>query len=309
VADALKGRPVRALADEELRPLVYLAKWVTKRPARLFPAHVAAVATRRPRGEYLDAVGVMIGFNFITLVANALGVDLDMPRWARHVDAFRRMARRLTILAVRWLVDLRPRPFDGRPAPENLAALDRLCADVSLTLPPALRDLAAAPHLLEVQRELWEALWRRGGPVGVVARDVPRLMTAGLVVLSEVGAAFTSAVADWLRRWGPAGPEDVHSWAKATPPAGGLHGLVARFARAVARHSYQVGPEQIDELRAAGLDDGQILDLVTGIALWNALGRLERLFAGLPGTEESADGPAVAASRAPATARPLAQSV
>jgi alkylhydroperoxidase family enzyme len=266
VAKLLKERPVRALPDKALRTLVYLAKWVTKRPERVRPAHVAAVAAHWSPGEYFDAVGVILGFNFITRVANALGVELDMPRWARRVEVVRQFARSLVILALRWLVDLRRRPFRGRPAARNLADLGQLCEDISLPLPDAVRHFAAAPHLLEVQRALWEALLRRGGPPTVVSVDQVRFITVGLVVLDEIRAPYACHLAEWLGKYNPSGA-----------PSDGVNRLVAKFALDVTRRSWTITPERIAELRAAGLDDGNVLDLVSAIALWNALGRLELL--------------------------------
>lgn len=278
MARALKDRPAAAPLDPDIRSLIELAEQVTQTPPACGPAEVAAAArAARAPAEYLDAVGVMLGFNFVTRVANALGVELDVPPWARRVEPVWRAARAVVILALKWLVDLRPRPFAGRPAAENLAALERVCGEIGLPMPPALRRLAAAPHLLEVQRELWEALLCRGGPPEGVGRSREWFMTAGLVVLDEIGADYAGAVADWFAGRRPEVPGRVRAWLAGDGPAEGFEVPAAEFARDVTRRSWTITPERIDGLRAAGLDDGDVLDLVAGISLWNALGRLELL--------------------------------
>src|SRR5439155_20863359 len=111
VAKALKERPDDATLDADIRALVKLAEKVTRTPPTSGPADIAAATALVGPAGYVDAVGVMLGFNFITRVANALDVDLDMPRWARRIEAVRRVARNVVILALKWLVDLQPRPF------------------------------------------------------------------------------------------------------------------------------------------------------------------------------------------------------
>ena len=295
----------------DLCALVDLAERVTETPPQVGPADVsAAVAGVGSADEYLDAVGVMLGFNFITRVANALGVELDLPRWARRFEAVWQVARGLVVEAVRWLVDLRPRPFRGRSPARNLAALDRLFADVGLPLPAALRRFAAAPHLLEVQRELWEALLRRGGSSGQIVLNVEQFMTAGLVVLDEIGTPYAARVAEWFHARGSDTPQRIRAWAHDGAAADGFDILVARLARDVTRRSWTITPERIGELRAAGLDDADVLDLVSGIALWNALGRLEVLLAGLPDSSGTATPPPQALSTCDrTTAAPRSRSV
>jgi hypothetical protein len=46
-----------------------------------------------------------------------------------------------------------------------------------------------------------------------------------------------------------------------------------------------VTPERIDELRAANLDDAEVLDVVVTAALWSAAARLEVLTGCLPAFE------------------------
>ncbi len=58
--------------------------------------------------------------------------------------------------------------------------------------------------------------------------------------------------------------------------------LITRLANDVALRSYTLTRDRIDELRAANLDDAQILDVVVTAALWSAAARLEVLTGCLP---------------------------
>ena len=66
-------------------------------------------------------------------------------------------------------------------------------------------------------------------------------------------------------------------------------GLIARFANDVNTRSYTITPERIDELRAAGLDDAEVLDVVVTTALWSATARLEVLTGCLPALEPTGE--------------------
>jgi hypothetical protein len=71
--------------------------------------------------------------------------------------------------------------------------------------------------------------------------------------------------------------------------------LITRFAHDVALRSYTLTRERVDELRAANLDDAEILDVVVTTALWSAAARLEVLTGWLPAldqTNEIAEQPA-----------------
>jgi alkylhydroperoxidase family enzyme len=289
-ARVLAKQPTSARLEEDLRALVALAVRVTERPDQISPADVAAtVGAVRSRAEYLDAVGVMIGFNFVTRVANALGVDLEVWPWMRRTESARHFTLELGARILRWLVDLRPRQLPLRPAVENLKSLAKIFAEVGLeSLPEVFHQLTHAPHLLESLRELLDALLRRGGAEAKIVLDLPRFMTAGLVVLDEIRASgFREQVARWLKRRSMDLPERILERAQ-----GGLSGrtdlesVIPRFARDVTRWSYRITPGRIGELRTCGLQDEDILDLVNSIALWNAYGRLEILVAGLPDSSE-----------------------
>jgi hypothetical protein len=85
--ESFKDHPTLTHVGDDLDSLVRLAVSVTGEPGRVTAADVVAAAGRVTPREYLDAVGVMLGFNFITRVASALGVGLDF--WLRlpHLKA------------------------------------------------------------------------------------------------------------------------------------------------------------------------------------------------------------------------------
>jgi alkylhydroperoxidase family enzyme len=282
VAQALESRPLTAALDEDLHALVRLAVRVTTCPAGLAAGEVAAAfRAARSEAEYLDAVGVMVAFNFVNRVANALGIETEVaPRW-RDLGPVRSLALRLGALALRALVDLRPRRLPTRPVAENLHHFDALFRQAGLgPLPPFFGWLAGAPHLLEVQRVLLDENVKGFDP----AR--PDLLHTALVVLDEVAAPVLRArVADRLRALGAPAPDVVIAAARGAD-AGGLAPrdvVLLRFARDVTCCSDRIGQERVDELRACGLDDAEVLDLVALVAHWNAVGRLELLLDNLPG--------------------------
>src|SRR5580704_3486696 len=87
--------PLAAPVAPDLRAFVALAVKVTSRPEQVTPQDVRAAfsAAQSPR-QYFDAVGVMIAFNFITRVANALGVEPEIPGWMRRIEPLRQLAIR-----------------------------------------------------------------------------------------------------------------------------------------------------------------------------------------------------------------------
>jgi alkylhydroperoxidase family enzyme len=257
----LEKQPTSAPLPKDLRALVALTVRVTERPWDVTPADVAAAlqATGSP-AEYLDAVGVMIGFNFITRVANALGAEPEISDWVRRIEWLRQSVLKLWSVVIRGMVDLRRRKTTRRTFDENLQALRGLFDAAQLgPLPECFLRLGAAPHLLESQRELLEALLLRGNPEGPIQMDPERFRSVGLVVRQEIG------------------PPRLRDQA-----AEGREGVILGFARDVTRWSYRITAERVDELRTCGLGDADLLDLVCATALWNAFGRLEILLAGVP---------------------------
>jgi len=265
--------PLAAQVAPDLREFVSLAVKVTARPEKVTPGDVTAAfsAALSPR-QYFDAVGVMIAFNFITRVANALGVEPEIPGWMRRIEPLRRLGLRAMALYFRLFVDLTQKGVRGPTPAEHLAALRALFADLRLGDLPAWVDrLSFAPPLLAALREFLEALVRRDAATGAIGLDANLFMAIGRTVLQSIPNAETlTALAD---TWQPA------------PRAGadaGRTALITRFANDVALRSYTLTPERIDELRAAGLDDAEVLDVVVTTALWGAAARIEVLTGCLP---------------------------
>jgi alkylhydroperoxidase family enzyme len=265
--------PLAAPVPPDLQALVALAVKVTGRPGEVTPEDIRAAYTAAlsPR-EYFDAVGVMFAFNFITRVANALGVEPEIPRWMRRIEPLRQLGLRAMGLFFRWFVDLEGKGVQGPAPSEHLGALRTLFNDLGLgELPAWLERLSIAPPLLAAIREFLEALVRRDAATGAIGLDVNQFMAIGRTVLKSIPNAETlTTLAD---NWRPVPSPEADAQRIA---------LIARFANDVATRSYTLTPERIDELRAANLDDAEVLDVVVIAALWSAAARLEVLTGCVP---------------------------
>jgi alkylhydroperoxidase family enzyme len=271
-----ESNPLAAPVAPDLQAFVALAVKVTARPEKVTREDVMAAfsAAHSPR-QYFDAVGAMIAFNFITRVANALGVEPEMPGWMRRIEPLRRLALRAMGILVRLVVDLGRKRLPGPTPYEHLAALRTLFIDLRLgDLPPWVERLSFAPPLLAALREFLEALVRRDTATGTIGLDPNQFMSIGRTVLQSIPNAETLMIlAD---NWQPERP--------ATPQAADAKriALITRFANDVALRSYTLTGDRIDELRAAHLDDAEVLDVVVTAALWSATARLEVLTGCLP---------------------------
>jgi alkylhydroperoxidase family enzyme len=260
--------PLAAPVAPDLQAFVALAVKVTARPQEVTPQDVRAAfsAALTPR-QYFDAVGVMIAFNFITRVANALGVEPEIPRWMRKFEPLRRLGLRAMGLFFRWFVDLERKEVHGPTPAEHLAALRALFIDLRLgDLPAWVERLSFAPPLLAALREFLETLVRRDTATGTIGLDVNQFMAIGRTVLQSIPNAETlTTLAD---NWQP--PHRTEADAKRTA-------LITRFANDVALRSWTLTRDRVDELRAANLDDAEVLDVVVTAALWSAAARIEVL--------------------------------
>ena len=239
------------------------------------------------RAKYLDAVGVMIAFNFVTRVANALGVEPEISPWIRRIDWLRQAVFKGMSLLLRGLVDLRRRNTTLRTSHENLLALRGLFDAARLGPEPGyLHRLNEAPQLLESQSELLEALLMRGTPAGPIQLSPELFRSVGLVVLHEIRSPnLHDQLIEAIRQYDRTPPERVLELTEEKHAPGRPEAVILRFARDVTRWSYRITRERIDELRACHLTDADILDLVSATAFWNASGRLEILVTGLPDGE------------------------
>src|SRR5690242_10665510 len=130
--------PLAASVAPDLQAFVALAVKVTARPEQVTPEDVGAAfsAALSPR-QYFDAVGVMIAFNFSTRVANALGVEPEIPGWMRRIEPLRRLGLRAMALFCRLFVDLGRTGVQGPTPSEHVAALRTLFLDLRLGDLPA----------------------------------------------------------------------------------------------------------------------------------------------------------------------------
>src|SRR5690348_15701112 len=150
--------PLAAPVAADLQAYVALAVKVTARPGEVTPEDVKAAfsAALSPR-QYYDAVGVMIAFNFITRVANALGVEPEIPGWMRRIEPLRRLGLRAMALFFRLFVNLDRKEVQGPTPAEHLKALRALFTDLRLGgLPAWVERLSFAPPLLAGFREFLE---------------------------------------------------------------------------------------------------------------------------------------------------------
>lgn len=288
--------PLAAPVAPDLRAYVALAVKITARPQEVTPEDVRAAfaAAHSPR-QYFDAVGVMITFNFITRVANALGVDPEIPGWMRRVEPLRRFGLRVMAFFFRRFIDLSRKEVRGPTPAEHLAALRTLFTDLRLgELPTWLERLSFAPPVLAALRELLESLARKNAATGAPGLDVNQFLAIGRTVLRTIPNAETlTGLADNWQVSATTGADAERT------------ALVTRFASDVALHSYKITPDRIDVLRAAGLNDAEVLDVVASAALWSAAARLEVLTSCLPAQQSEARSPEseVASVKSTAAAR------
>jgi alkylhydroperoxidase family enzyme len=272
--------PLTAPVAPDLRAFVALAVKVTARPEEVTAEDVKAAfsAALSPR-QYYDAVGVMMAFNFITRVVNALGVEPEIPRWMRRIEPLRRLGLRAMALFFRLFVNLDGKEVHGPTPAENLAALRNLFIDLRLgDLPAWVERLSFAPPLLATLREFLESLVRRDATTGTIGLDVNQFMAIGRTVLQSVPKAETLTMLADKWQLAPGAEADAKRTA-----------LITRFANDVALRSYTLTRDRIDELRAANLDDAEILDVAVTAALWSAAARLEVLTACLPALDSKAE--------------------
>jgi alkylhydroperoxidase family enzyme len=299
-AHALETDPLTATLDPDLRALVDLAVLVTRHPHQVGPGVVVAAArASHSRAEYLDAVGVMVAFNFVNRVANALQVDLEINPRLHNITFLRAWAIRLIGLMIRMFVDLRPRRPRILSPDANLRHLDDLFRCTNLgPLPSFFRQLNEAAHLLEVQRVLLEEGMK-------LCRENFRIFVCtGAVVLDRVlnpeqDYDLRKCVTYWLQHAQAPAPERILKIAQGAAPRGFTHqeAVIFRFAHDVTCCSDRITQARVDELRTGGFGDAEILDLVIYIAIWNALARLELLLTGLEEYSESSRVSRVATKR------------
>jgi alkylhydroperoxidase family enzyme len=275
-ARAIEANPSKVvLHDRQVQRLAQIASHVTTCPLQITPGEIDELAqVSGSEAALLEAVGVIAGFNFITRMADALGVDSEIPTWVQQSPPMRNVALRLMALGLRGVMDLRPRDYPGEQAEEDLGLLEKLHQGLGLgALPGFFVRMKTTPHLLRSEREFFEAITEVHGA------SPERFMAAGRIVLEEVShSTFLSRIDEWLRSSTSGPTEPLLGAAKAkNDGADRLKSEMRRFAQDMTREASSLTQERVETLRSCGLSDEEILDWTFAIALWNALGRTERL--------------------------------
>ncbi|HET9062215.1 MAG TPA: carboxymuconolactone decarboxylase family protein [Candidatus Binatia bacterium] len=228
--------------------------------------------------ERCELVSVVCAFNAIARIANALGVQREIPGALTRFETSRRGAISLLARITTLSLDLSERPVRARTPEENRAAmLDLFTRELGFSgIPPGYDRLERCPEMFDGQL----ATIQRA--VAVVPRD--RWMRIGLVVARLTGCKFFSThCAAWLEHRGIApaaviaGSEGVEDAPADTEEAS------LRFTRDLTLHSHKISAERVDELRNAGLSDGAILDIAYVAGVFNGLVRLVTALAPLEG--------------------------
>jgi len=258
------------------RTLVQVAEKATRSPHTVTAAErIAFLQAAGNEGNFVEAAGIIAMFNFITRIADALGVDLEIPKPLRRFQFTHRLGMSLVARVMRIGIDLRPREITAANAASNLSRLDRLFTEkLGFAYPlPLFERLAVRPYLLEAHARMAEVFFTQGElPVSTIAQV--GVLVAGLTGDADV---FQASI-EWLKR-NHADVEPVLHLIDGKKE----HGLDARqatvlqFARDMTLHAYKVTDEQVEELRNQGLRDEQILDLAGVTALCNAQSRLHLL--------------------------------
>jgi alkylhydroperoxidase family enzyme len=275
-ARAIAANPSKAvLRDGQVQRLAQIASHVTARPLQITPGEISELA--RVTGSepaLLEAVGVIAGFNFITRMADALGVDSEIPTWVQQSPSMRNVASRLMALGLRGVVDLRPRDYPAEQADRDLALLEKLHQGLGLgALPGFFVRISTAPHLLRSEREFFEAITEVHG-------SSPRgFMVAGRIVLEDVSrSTLLSRVDHWLHRHSAGPPERILlASIAARDESDCVVPEMLDFAKTMTLDPSSLARERVEGLRSRGLSDEEILDWAFAVALWNAIGRTERL--------------------------------
>jgi uncharacterized peroxidase-related enzyme len=219
--------------------------------------------------EQCELVSVICAFNAIARIANALGVQREIPGALTRFETSRRGAISLLARITTLSLDLSERPVRARTPEENRAAmLDLFTRELGFpTIPPGYDRLERCPEMFDGQL----ATMQRA--VAVVPRD--RWMRIGLVVARLTGCKFFSThCAAWLEHRGIAPAAVIAASEGVEDAPSDTEEACLRFTRDLSLHSHKISAERIDELRNAGLSDGAVLDIAYVAGVFNGLVRL-----------------------------------
>jgi AhpD family alkylhydroperoxidase len=219
--------------------------------------------------ERCELVSVICAFNAIARIANALGVEGEIPGALMRFETSRRGAISMLARIAALSMQLAERPVRARTPEENRAAmLELFTHDLGFSsIPHGYDRLEHCPEMFDGQLGTMER------SVAVVPRD--RWMRIGLVVGRLTGCKFFSShCAAWLEHRGIspaaviAGSEGVEDSPTDTEEA------CLRFTRDLSLHSHKISAGRVEELRNAGLSDGAILDIAYVAGVLNGMVRL-----------------------------------
>ena len=246
-------------------------------------AYARALACMGPAYEAIQSVGEEEFVRRATEVAEEHVRD-GLPLRA-EIDVVGYLARSPQSDAGAWPYDTRSGSF--LPAPGQEAAVRRLYDDDAHELGYVMNASRMWGHQPRLQDELSALINRATEIAGLGFRDRGILMTA---TASTLGDAYCSLA------WGNKLSGVASGALAGTVLAGGDEGLtpretaLARWARRVTRDPNATTTDDVDELRAAGFDDAEILALTLYIGLRiafstvnDALGRATRPRAGRGG--------------------------
>ena len=219
--------------------------------------------------ERIEIVAVIASFNSVARLANALGVDSEIPSPLRRFEVGKRGAIGLLARLASFSMDMDEKSLPGEPPEVDRAALRELFLhQIGFSaLPPGFDLLEACPEVFDAQLRVIRTA------AAVMPRD--RWVRVGLVVARLTGCDYFSLhCSEWLRQRAE-NPSDVIAAAEGSASSlpDAEHACV-RFARDFTLHSHTITKERIHELRRCGLSDGAILDLAYVTAVFNGLVRL-----------------------------------
>jgi uncharacterized peroxidase-related enzyme len=274
--DGDKARDVRThLAEAEgmsdgERECVRAAIRLTTDPRSMKDPQRAQLAAAWPNlDERIEVVTVIAAFNSVTRMANALGVDSEIPAPLRRFEAGKRGAIGLLARLASFSMNMDEKSLPGQPPEVDRAALRELFLHQIgfSSLPPGFDLLENCPEIFDVQLRAIRTA------AAVMPRE--RWIRIGLVVSRLTGCDyFSTNCSDWLRQRGE-NPADVIAAAEGSPSSlPDVEHACVRFARDMTLHSHTITEARIHELRRCGLSDGAILDLAFVTAVFNGLVRL-----------------------------------
>lgn len=254
---------------EAVRVAMELASRLTSDPRKMNDEDLQRLREYWPvLEERVELISVAAGFNCITRVANALGVDQEIPLSVRRFEAGRRGAISLLSRLTAVSMDMGSKPVPARPPEENLRALNFLFLSQLgfASLPPGFTVLQHCPEMFDGQLRLMEKA------VAVMPRD--RWMRLGLVIGKLTGCDyFSENCAAWLEQRGVDTADVVAAAEGAQSSLADAEKCCLRFARDLTLHSHTMDESRVRGLRGAGFSDGAILDLAFVSGVFNGMVR------------------------------------